>query len=163
MCANVHQANAQFPLVGESVDSAEAIDSSTASVTSRPARFAQVTVLCSALPEQVAMCKSTLSTVPTMPTGSKMPSWPSRMNCLGSRCKNSRSRAFDGPRQLHCIAHILAGNLAQARAQINAVGMAGVESPDVRTADPYHAVVNIHMRYAFGPLACRFYRFGRRG
>ena len=38
----------------ESVDSAAAMDSRTASETSRPARLAQVTMLWSALPEQVA-------------------------------------------------------------------------------------------------------------
>ena len=57
----------------ERVASAAVIDSSTASVTSSPARLAQVTVLCSAPPEQVAMCRSTSRRAPTMPTGSKMP------------------------------------------------------------------------------------------
>ena len=75
----------------ERVASAEAIDSSTASVTSRPARLAQVIVLCRALPEQVAICRSTSSRAPTIPTGSKMPGCPSRMNWRGSRCRISRS------------------------------------------------------------------------
>ncbi len=75
----------------ESVASAAAMDSSTASETSSPARLAQVTVLCSALPEQVAMCRSTSSRAPTMPTGSKMPGCSSRMNWRGSRCRISRS------------------------------------------------------------------------
>jgi hypothetical protein len=63
-CADVDEADA------ERVASAAARDSRTVSVTSRPALFTQVTMLCWALAELVAMCRLTSRRLPIMPTGS---------------------------------------------------------------------------------------------
>ena len=145
----------------ESVHSAAASDSSTASVTSSPARLAQVTVLCSALPEQVAMCRSTSRRVPTIPTGSKMPACSSRMNWRGSRCRISRSAGRSMARARSTAARTSSlRNLAHAPAQLDSA--ARVQAANVRAAHAHYALVNIDARHAFRALAGHAHCFCRR-
>src|ERR1700677_1705375 len=97
--------------------------SKTVSVTSNPARLAQVTMLCCALPEQVDMWRSTSRRLPTMPTGSGMPGWLSRTKWRGG------------------APDILFSYLADARAEVKAGG--GVDAEDVGTSDADHALVDV--------------------
>ena len=64
---------------------------STVSITSRPARFTQVTVFWAEVEEQVTTWTFTSRRVPVMPVGSPMPSWSSTTNSCGSTCRISRS------------------------------------------------------------------------
>ena len=68
---------------------------STVSITSRPARFTQVTVFWAAVEEQVMTWTFTSRRVPVMPVGSPMPSWSSTTNSWGSTCRISRSMGME--------------------------------------------------------------------
>ncbi len=67
----------------------------TVSITSRPARFTQVTVFCAAVEAQVMTWTLTSSRVPVIPVGSPMPSWSSTTNSWGRTCRISRSTGIE--------------------------------------------------------------------
>src|SRR5688572_22433477 len=58
--------------------------SSTISSTSSPQRCTHLTMFCAALSAPVTMCTRASRRTPDIPTGSRMPSWPSMMNSWGS-------------------------------------------------------------------------------
>ena len=68
-------------------------------------------------------------------------------------------REFDGAGAADGGAHVLAGNLAHAPAQLESA--IGVDAANVRTADAHYALVNIGAGYALGLLVGGAHRFGR--
>ena len=69
-------------------------------------------------------------------------------------------RALDGPRTFHGGAHVFAGNLAHAAAQVESA--VGIETANMRPAHTHHALIDIGVRHPLGALDGRLHCFGGR-
>ena len=147
--ADVEQADAEFALVGGERGFGRGDGLEDGLGNFKAGLLAQVTMLCSALAEQVAMCRLTSRRLPTMPTGSWMPGCSSRMNCCGKQMEDfAIGRERDGAGAVDGGAYIFARDLAHARAEADAA--TAVQAADVRSANGDDAALDGGLSNVFG-------------